>query len=47
MHLDLSGNDIGPAGALQLVKTMKEPTSFSTINLADCKLKAKGNTNLS
>jgi Ran GTPase-activating protein (RanGAP) involved in mRNA processing and transport len=42
VHLDLSGNEIGPAGALQLVKTMKEPTCFSTINFADCKLKAKG-----
>jgi hypothetical protein len=42
VHLDLSVNDIGPAGALQLVKSMKDASCFSILNFADCKMKAKG-----
>jgi Ran GTPase-activating protein (RanGAP) involved in mRNA processing and transport len=42
VELDLSENEIGPAGALALARAIKDSNNIITLVLVDCKLKAKG-----
>jgi Ran GTPase-activating protein (RanGAP) involved in mRNA processing and transport len=42
VELDFSENEIGPSGALVLARAIKESNNIRVLNLADCKLKAKG-----
>jgi Ran GTPase-activating protein (RanGAP) involved in mRNA processing and transport len=42
VELDLSENEFGPSGSLVLSRVIKDSNNIRTLNLADCKLKAKG-----